>query len=332
MFTLQSAQIETALRGAGVPDLSAKEMMQGVANCQAPLEHRGPVAFTHQPRDNSELFVVPIAEGSPDVYAPPSVYLQPQFSNQFVSPVTNNFTNNVSSRHVSVNINIPPWQNIPWEPIPYPDHPDWQPIPFPDLNFPPLLFNDPAVMAGGPVQAGPVSTPSVEAGKVRSGESVNEGDFINGNQIVNYGPAVFNGPTRHNHNVVNNNVINNNVVNRGPVVNKNIVHNRHVHNHRGVNHGRQRDFGPRTFYGEAQFGGTAWFDGDVYVGNSSAMSPQTYTLVTDVEWTGSELRKKTRSVTFLGHVEPESTATVVAGVSCPTQPVSGPASNFVDSP
>ena len=303
MFTLQSAQIETALRGAGVPDLSAKEMMQGVANCQAPLEHRGQVAFTHQPQDNSNLMMVQVAEGSPDFYLPPSIYVnQPQ-----------------------VTVNIPPWQNIPWEPLPYPNHPDWEPIPYPELNFPPIIFDDPAVMIGGPVQAGPIATPRVSAKNVRSGGIENEGDFINGNQFVNNGPAFFKGPVRHNHNVVNNNVVNNNVVNRGPVINKNVVHNRHVHNHRGVNHGRHTHYGPNTFYGPVQFGGAVQF-GD------SSMSSQTQTIVTDVEWTGSVLQKKTRSVTFLGTMDTESTTTVVSGVSCPTQPVSGPASNFVDSP
>lgn len=303
MFTLQSAQIETALRGAGVPDLSAKEMMQGVANCQAPLEHRGPVAFTHQPQDNSNLLVVPIAEGSPSFYAPPSVYIN--------SP--------------QISVQIPPWQNVPFEPLPYPDHPEWKPVPYPELNFPLTLFNNPAVMVGGPVQAGPVSTPRVEAGEVRSGEINNAGDLANANTFINNGPAVFNGPVNHRHNVVNNNVVNNNVVNRGRVTNNNVVHNRHVHNHRGVSHGRHSHYGPNNFYGPVQFGG------DVQFGDSS-MSPQTQTVVTDVEWTGSELRKKTRSVTFMGSMASESTATVVSGVSCPPQPVSGPASNFVDSP
>lgn len=310
MFTLQSAQIETALRGAGVPDLSAKEMMQGVANCQAPLEHRGQVAFTHPPQDNSNLMMVQVAEGSPDFYLPPSIYVnQPQ-----------------------VTVNIPPWQNVPWEPLPYPNHPEWQPIPYPELNFPPIIFDDPAVMIGGPVQAGPIATPRVNAKNVRSGGIDNEGDFFNGNQFVANGQAVFNGPVRHNHNVVNNNVVNNNVVNRGPVVNKNIVHNRHVHNHRGVSHGRQSHFGPNNFFGPVQFGGNVQFDGDIILNNGNAMNEQVQEVVTDVEWTGTELRKKSRSLTFIGYKASESTSTIVSGVSCPTQPVSGPASNFVDSP
>lgn len=332
MFTLQAAQIETALRGAGVPDLSAKEMMQGVANCQVPLEHRGPVAFTHQPQDNSNLLVVPIAEGSPDFYAPPSTYYQPQFRNQFNTSYSEPFISNQASKHVTV-VNIPPWQNVPWTPLPYPNHPEWQPIPYPDLQFPPIIFDDPAVLAGGPVQAGPLSTPSVDTKQSRSEDIFNDGDIVNGDHFTNYGPSAFHGDVHHNRNVVNqNNVINNNVVNRGPVVNKNIVHNRHVHNHRGVNHGRHKHFGPNQFFGSVQFGGDVWMDGNVYIGDSSAMAKQTQTVVTDVEWTGSELRKKTRSVTFLGYMAAESTTTVVSGAACPTQPVSGPASNFVDSP
>lgn len=310
MFTRQAAQIETALRGSGVPDVSAKEMMQGIANCQSPLEHRGQVAFTHQPRDNSNLMMVQVAEGSPEFYLPPTVYLsQPQ-----------------------ITVNIPPWQNVPWEPIPYPDHPEWQPIPYPELNFPPIVLNDAAVLAGGPIQAGPVTTPRVEAEAVESKSIDNEGDLLNGNQLVNFGQAVFHGPVHHRHNVVNNNVVNNNVVNRGPVINQNIVHNRHVHNHRGVNHGRHQHYGTNTFFGPVQFGGNVQIDADIFVGNQGPLNLQTQTVVTDVEWTGTELRKKSRLVKFIGSMQSESTATVVAGVSCPTQPVSGPASNFVDSP
>lgn len=298
-----------------MPDISAKEVMQGIANCASPMEHRGGMAFTRNPRDNRYLYQDPPAEATPDAYVPPSVMYSPQFTRQ-------------------VFIDIPEWQNVPWEPIPYPEFPDWKPVSFPEwpISDPPL--DDPTVVVDGPLYAGPTTTSSVTTNTINTTRIVNEGDTFNLNGMVVFGPVTHNGPVFNQHRHINNGpVINNQFVqNTRRVINRGVSHNTFVHNYFTINHGPMQSYGPSDFYSTSTFGGDVHMSGNVYVQDSAALGKTTHTLLTDVEWTGTELVKKYRSVTFLGSSNAEATATVVSGTSCPSTPLPAAASNWTDTP
>jgi hypothetical protein len=51
MFTKQSGRIEQSLIEGGQSPLSANDTMHAIANCAAPLVHRGPVSFDYTPPD-----------------------------------------------------------------------------------------------------------------------------------------------------------------------------------------------------------------------------------------------------------------------------------------
>lgn len=357
MYTLQAGQIENALRGGGA-DVSAKEMVQAMCNCAQPLEHRGSLANTKIPNDNSFHFPsFPPSEPSPNFYFP-----APQ---------------NI--------INIPPWQNIPFTPIPYPDYPEWRPIPYPDWPGPSEPVQDIGVVLVGPVTSGPVTTSTVNTTNVNSTNITNEGDLVNNNSFVNNGPVTHNGPVIHNHRVVNNrNVVNKKqVINQGPVFNRNIVHNAVAHNYYTYNHGDTHHYGdtysqgiytsgPNEFAGDTYLaGGDVTVSGDTFdvqnttinlgdtdttavtiEGDSITLLGDVYlpdpgnpggpplgpiaglqvNIVVDVEWDGTALKKKYRTFKLLGSQAAEQTATIVSGTSCPTTPLSAAASNLVDMP
>ena len=368
MFTMQSGQIENALRGVGVPDISAKEMIQGVANCQAPLEHRGGMALTHIPQDNRFSFpgpTPPPAEPTPTFYQPSSTNI----------------------------INIPPWQHVPWTPIPYPDFPSWQPIPYPDWRGGQYPWDDTTLVVYGPTYMGDVTSNTTNTSTVNSETITNEGDITNNNAFVNQGPVINNGPVVNNQNVVNNRFVTNKntVVNEGDVDNRRITTNYIAHNYSTYNHGETYHFGPtyleevyasgpNEFAGDTLIDGDSFnvttttvnlgdentvinvagntvnlgdsfttdltitgvsifFDGDVFFPDPDdpgsflpPMSGLRVSLVTDVVWDGSALKKKYRTFTLLGAQSAEETETVVSGTSCPSTPISGSASNYVDMP
>ena len=251
--------------------------MAGLANCQAPVEHRGGVALTRNPRDNSYLFPGrPPAEQNPDYY---------------LSLQQGDYDGSVNRINI---VNIPPWQNIPWEPIPYPEQDQWQPIPFPEWPLPQFPAQDYTLMVSGPVATGPVETPSVRTDSVYSQNIYTDGDFINLGVAVNHGPRIQHGPVFNNHNVVNQrNVVNNRVVvNGGPVFNNNVVHNAVAHNY------------------------ATYLHGEVYAGGQR-LSLINIDVVTDVEWDGTDLTKKYASLTVLGKSMGDSSAVILTGVSCP---------------
>lgn len=355
MFTQQSGQIENALRGAGVPDISAKEMMQGVANCQAPLEHRGGVAFTRNPRDNRFMFPgMPPTGGTPEFYVPPSIVNRQQI------------------------INFPPWQHVPWTPIPYPDQEEWQPIPYPEWPGGQYPWDDTGVIINSPTYMGPVNTTNVTTNEVNSTTINNEGDINNQNAFFNEGPMVVNGPVNHNHNVINHHNVTNKktVVNEGDVYNESAVYNAVAFNYNVTNYGGSTTYGPTTveqFFssGPNEFAGDTYvngdsltvtsttinlgdtnttdifiegdeihFDGDVFLPDpNDPLGPPLgplvavqVSLVTDVEWDGTSLKKKYRTITLLGSQGAEQTSTVVSGSACPTSPLGGVPSHYVDMP
>jgi hypothetical protein len=361
MFTQQSGQIENALRSGGVPDISAKEMMQGVANCRSPLEHRGSAAFTRNPRDNRSLF-----PGQPPTGGTPNFYLSPSVIDR------------------SVIINIPPWQHVPWTPIPYPDYPDWQPIPYPDWAAGQYQWDDVSVIINSPTYMGPVTTNNVTTNNVKSNTINNDGDITNNNTIVNEGPVTINGPVHHNHNVVNqSNVTNKNtVINEGDVYNEGATYTDVSYNYNTTNFGDTTNYGPTTvnqFFssGPSEFSGDTYiagdelnvtsvvvniggdtttnvtiegdtitidgdttFTGDVYFPDPSnpggpplgPLSVIQASLVTGIMWDGATLTKSYRTFTVLGTVGAEQTSTIVSGVACPSTPLGSSASNYVDMP
>jgi hypothetical protein len=277
MFTLQSGQIENALRGGGMGETSAKEMVQGLANCQGPLQHRGSMAFAKNPRDNRFLFPgLPPTGGTPQTYVPPSI-----INRQTI-------------------INIPPWQNIPWEPIPYPEQEQWQPIPYPEWPVGQYPWDDTSVVVNGPTYMGDVTTNNIDSRTVNSQNIVNEGDIINRNQFFQGGPVLFEGPVIHNHNVVNRqNVVNNRIVNNdGPVFNNNVTHNRVSHNYDTHNHNTTNNYGetylttvhssgPNEFAGDTYIdGGDVYVDGDTFNVDSTTINLGDETSTTTVNVDG----------------------------------------------
>lgn len=124
MFTLQSKLIENA---AAAGDSGA--LTKSLANCAAPLQHRGPVAITPShgfspPRD------VPPENGGDIVF--------------FDGPT----------------INIPPWQNVPFYPTPLVDAPPFFPFdyspPWGDGESNPFPEDEPTLRADGPTRLGDV--------------------------------------------------------------------------------------------------------------------------------------------------------------------------------
>lgn len=318
MFTMQSGQLENALRGGSGTDISAKQMVQSLTNCQQALEHRGPMAMTKVPQDNSFHFPsFSPASPSPNFYFP--------FYNRIV--------------------NVPPWQHVPWTPIPYPDFPQWQPIPYPDVpGVAPgqpadsAAVRDNAVVVAGPVASGPIDTPVVTAGDVNSQTITNEGDITNEGGLTNHGPVITHGPVTHLHTVTNHQTVINKkqVTNEGPVynasvTNNNVVHSRTVHNH-GDTHHHGDTFVKNIFIEEViRWVGPMWA-GDGTGGYEGPLYGIDVDLVTDVTWDGTDLKKVYRNVKLVGSLGSTQEEVIVSGTSCPETPLNATASNFGDIP
>lgn len=281
MFTLQSGQIENALRMNGGSDISAKEMMQGFANCAAPLEHRGPVALT-QPVVN--LFPTV----APPIPAPGIRITGPQTKNVF--------------------IDIPPF--VPYVPpiIPFPPGDEWQDIPY---------FDPGSFFVPGPSQFGPVTSDSVTTTQVTSTEISNSGDIVNSGDVVSQGDAVFAGDTKtENLAVTNNTTHNRTVVNNGDVINRGAVYNELAHNYKTVNHGPVHNHSATWMRGPVNMVGPVIIHRPPVVTGVPA-APFQVTLVTDVAWADNALTVKTRQATVFGVLGDETTVTLLEGTECP---------------
>lgn len=123
MFTLQANAITTALRGSGMPNESAQDMVNAMCNCAQTIEHRGSLDFTYQ---------TPGSNNYPGL-EPPAGRVDP-------------YSLDTGGRPSLLNPQISPWQNIPFYPIP------WEP---------PTTVTVPGPVRTGPLQAGPVTTTSV---------------------------------------------------------------------------------------------------------------------------------------------------------------------------
>jgi len=275
MFTLQSGQIENALRLGGMQDISAKEMMQGMANCAAPIEHRGPVALT-QPVVNFFPTLAPPG-------APPNVSISgPQLKNVF--------------------IDIPPF--VPYVPplIPYPPADEWRDIPY----FDPPTLSVPGPAALGSVTAKEVATGPLDATQIaNSGDVVNQGDIINQGDTTNYGDTVTTNQTVQNTSVTNNTVINN-----GDVINRGAVYNEIAHNYETHNYGPTYNHSETWMYEQIHmFGPVVLQQPPVVAG--LPVNPFDVDVVVDVIWEGNVLKKKVRACTVFGIKGPEVETTVL---------------------
>ena len=263
MFTLQSGQIENALRTVGVPDVSAREMMSGMANCQSVIEHRGPVALT-QPTIN---------------YFPTIKPAGPTISPKFANDTKNTF------------VNIPPWQNVPFTPLPYLPAPAWQMTPFPE--WPTTDYAEPTLRVPGPSQLGPVDAPEANITNMHTTHITNQGDVINEGDIINQGDTYVQNTTIDGRvTVQNGGVFNGPVTYNGPVYNSSEANNNVVHNQYTVNHGPVENYGDVTIRG---------------VPLRSFSLP----VVTNVLWDGTLLRKRVKTVRVFGVVQSETTTTVL---------------------
>lgn len=280
MFTSQSGQIENALRLGGMPDTTAKEMVQALANCQAPIQHRGPMTVS-SPNQN---YFPGLAPAGPSLAFP-----QMEMKN--------------------ITINIPPWQNVPFTPIPYPEWPEWK-----DTQY----IDPPVVVIEGPMQAGPVQSPSVTTVVNNSTTIKNEGDITNGGDIYQDGNVVIGGNLAVDRRVIHRNQ----VINQGPVINNNrVINNNEVHNEISHNYFTY-NYGPVYNYDETYFTGPTYMDGPVQmpgpvVVGGNELQSLNLKLVTAVEWSGTALTVKTRDVVIFGVSKGEQTATLLEGTSCP---------------
>lgn len=330
MFTLQSGQIENALRSVGVPDISAKEMMSGLANCQAPIEHRAPVALAR-----------PVVN-----YFPTIRPAGPTISPRFVSESNNTI------------INIPPWQTVPFTPLPYLPIPPWQTIPYP--GWPDAGWRDDSFTVAGPVRSGPVTAPAANVtnvtantihihnqsdrtaapgppgpggppggaggtgagggagGAAGGGGSAGGGGIINEGDTHNYGDTYNEGDSYVNNDltVQNNFVTNGPVTNYGPVYNagetiNNVVHNQQTINHGPTHHHSETHFdGPNYINGPTIVNGPTYLKTITYV-NGTPLQVQTLDVVTDVAWDGTLLEQTKRQIKVFGVLGASSTTTVL---------------------
>lgn len=288
MFTLQSGQIENALRTVGIPDISAREMMSGIANCQATIEHRGPVALT-RPTINYFPTVRPsVASGNP----------------RFTSQTPN------------TTIKLPPWQSVPFTPIPYFPMPPWETIPYPD--WPPTPPGEPTFSVDGPVEAGQITTPAANITNLTTNNITNQGDITNAGDIVNQGDITNEGDVHVSNDltVQNNFTTNGPVTNYGPVYNagetiNNVTHNQYTVNHGPTYHHSETHFdGPNVINGPTIVNGPTYLETNIYV-NGDPLEAVTLDVVTDVSWDGTVLSQTKRNVRVFGKLGASTTTTVL---------------------
>lgn len=287
MFTLQSGQIENALRTVGVPDISAREMMSGMANCQATIEHRGPVALTK-----------PTINMFPTI-KPAGTNISPRFTNQVKNTL----------------VNIPPWQNVPFTPLPFLPVPPWETIPYPQWPTTPL--EEPVLRVPGPVSAGPVSTPAASVTNLTTNNITNAGDITNQGDVINKGDVYGDNVTVNNDLTVQNNFITNgSVTNNSTVINKGDTYNNSVHNQHTVNHGPTFHHSETHFDGPNHIRGPNYINGPTYIQNvtyvnGTPLQVVNLDVVTSVTWDGTLLQKTVKTLRVFGSVLSEATTTVL---------------------
>jgi hypothetical protein len=330
MFTLQSKLIENAA-ASGLP----KDFSQALANCNAPLKHRGPQYNTYVPFDGG-------FPGGGFVYAPGVNIGGPQFLDlKFI------------------NIDIPPWQNVPFFPQPFYDIPPW--VPF---DFDPQYYGggdnyftnyEPSITVAGHSRLGDVITHNLTSQNVNSLNIVNEQNIVNRQELINQGNVIHQGDTIHQGNTVHQGatIHQGDTTHQSRTYHEDTTHHSTVHNYGPVNnHSTVNNFypvsnyAPVTFYDGSQHFGPTIFEGDTFLVNAGGvifnagdqiflggpvwapdpndpggpplgpMFGAELDVLTDVVWDGTDLKKKYRKITFIAKLDDEEEDTILTGVSC----------------
>lgn len=172
MYTLQSGQIENALRSGDLSDMAAKEMVQGLANCQQVIEHRSNVELTK-----------PVINYFPTVL-----------------PASNSVSFPTILKNIT--INVPPFQMKEWEPLPYIPLPPWQNTPYkpwPGWGWDDLLGggsgaapapgdtpDGPTLRVPGGATLGPAIIRDIQSGPITCTNLIVNGDLlVTGNATIN---------------------------------------------------------------------------------------------------------------------------------------------------
>jgi hypothetical protein len=204
------------------------------------------------------------------------------------------------------------------------------------------------------------------------GDIVNQGAILNEGPVTINGPVQHNHNVVNQHNVTNKHTVINegDVFNEGQVHTE-VAHNYNTINYGDTtNYGPTTvtqffSSGPNEFAGDTFIAGdelnvtstvvniggdsttdvtiegdTITFEGDVLLPDPSNPSGPPLgpiralqvSLVTDVHWDGTSLTKTYRTILLLGSQGAAQTSTVVSGTSCPTSPLGGVASHYVDMP
>lgn len=286
MYTLQSGQIENALRLGGAGDSSAKEMVQGLANCQQVLEHRSNVNLskpavnyfpTYQPAGNSPTF-----------------------------PLINN----------NITVKIPPWQYKEWEPIPFVPMPPWQTLQYPewpDWPWQELLPPGDGTSRTGDVDGGAVGAfpPAAGGGSPGKGATGIPGGGIGGPALTapsgaTLGPTIIQQITAGPINAVAIAIHNNAQIGGALRVDG--------HAHIGGDLDVQDDL---TVGGSTTLDGPVYMTGPIFLGNSK-LSPMSVPVVTDVYWDNgtNSLKKVVRSLEVFGYLRRAVDLAVIEGTEC----------------
>ena len=239
MYTRQANQIQTALRGAFPNQGSAQDLAQALCNCAQTLEHRGPTQFTYQDPWSGLYPAISPPPGQIEPYRPQDNRFQP------IAPG-------------NVSIQMPAWQPLVWDNLPFVDIPDYSgaynpyaPTPGQSAGWNPLISQ---WTPGTPNQfLGGLQTGNINAGQIDAGDAYTQNIYNSGDTYVD-GDTYVEGDTF----VEGDSTVNNNVFHGGPVTNNSTV----------TNQGNIFNGGPLYQFSDAFYYGDTTFFGPVNIDNS----------------------------------------------------------------
>ena len=290
MFTRQASQIQTALRGAFQDQGSAQDLAQALCNCAQTLEHRGPMQFTYQDPWSGLYPTIAPPPGQVEPYRPQTA---PWFP-----PITPG----------SVSINMPAWQPMAWDNIPFVDVPEgsgpyspYAPAPGQSASWNPLISQwapgHPNQFAGG-VQAGSVSAGQIDAGDAYTENIYNAGDtFVDGDTFVE-GDTFVDGDMH----------VANNTFTGGPVTNNSTVTNNGPTFNGGPSYqfASSFNYGPTTFFGPVTFDNRITINRPLGGGPPILMAFMDQTVITKLEYVADKLVATRAKVKVLLPVVPQA--------------------------
>jgi len=302
VFTGQSNQIVTAMRGAGGSAQSAQDMVQALCNCAQTLTHRGPVDFNYT---DPSFSTYPTTQ-------PPPGRVEP------FNPQSGGGTNGGGFPQINVSFppipQVSPWQPTTWTNTPPVDVPTGTRLPYPwgPGNGGPANPGDftPWTPSAGVSTTGPIQAPQVTVSgptytnNVYTQEVNNYGDTINEGDTYNEGDVYVGGDTVNEGDVTN---VNGRVFNGGPVTNQGDTTNSNY----TYNFGPQHHYSASWFFGPINFGPQP----DIQWGGNN-LRLQEQDVVVRVRFENNVLRTVTRRIFYLGFAKPAWTRvlfTVVTG-------------------